>query len=531
MSAAAIRSQLDEDLAVIKTAKRLLRLKTANDNLIDFSCLTMPDPKDPDDSDKSRYRPVRHHRTLAAALEEVANGNWKRLIITMPPRHGKSELASKRFIAWFIGKFPHLSTVFGTYGEDLANDFGRKVREIMRSPAYRQIFPDTRLAVGSEAMDRLETEQGGVMFFVGRGNSITGRGGDLLVLDDPLKNRKEANSKLIRDDLWEWFSDVFMSRLMDDQGRVVIIQTRWHEDDLVGRLTDPRNPCYSEKLAKQWRILDLPALALDNDPMGRKPGEALWPERFSREFLLGQKALNPKGFSALYQGRPTPDEGVFFKKEHLVPYNKMSDLPENLIYYAASDHAVSEEQDRDPTCLIPVGVDEYGTVWVLPDVWWKRKQTDVVVEAMLAMIKRHRPVFWWAERGHISKSIGPFLRKRMRETKTFCSIDEVVPVKDKQTRAQAIQARAAMGMVRFPSFAPWYADAVDELLKFPHGTHDDFADALAYIGLGLDRLAPASKPLPLNAGEPPEVGSIAWVKEQARMEEAERKMLADSGGY
>jgi predicted phage terminase large subunit-like protein len=529
---AAVSPHVNQDLLALRAAKRILRAKKARESLIDFACMTMPDPKDPDNVDLSRYKPARHHRALAAALEEIAFGRWKRLIIAMPPRHGKSELASRRFLAWFIGLFPHLSTVFATYGEDLANDFGRKVRDIMESDAYRQIFPEVQLKDGAKAADRLETTYDGLMIFAGRGSTITGRGGNLLVLDDPIKDRVEANSKLIRDQLWEWFSDVFMSRLMDDEGRVIIIQTRWHEDDLVGRLTDPRNACYNEAVASEWRILNLAALALPDDPMGREPGEALWPERFSAKFLEAQRALNPRNFSALYQGKPTPDDGAFFKREHIVGYGRMADIPDNLIFYAASDHAVSTKQDRDATCLLPVGVDQYGDIWVLPEVYWKRKEATEVVEAMLDIMKRRKPIFWWAENGHITKSIGPFLRQRMRETGIYCSVDAMTPTTDKMSRAQSIQGRMAMGKVHFPTFAPWYSDAVDELLKFPNGAHDDFVDALAYIGLGLDRIAPAQTLRPKNPfGNEPRPGTIAWIKWAAQVEEQERRELLESGGY
>lgn len=523
---AAFTTSAQDDLAVIRAAKRILRLKKAARQLIDFAMLTMPSPVDPDDSELSVYAAARHHYALAAALEEVAWGNWKRLIIVMPPRHGKSELASKRFIAWFMGLFAHLSVIFATYGDDLAEDVGRKVRDIIQGDAFRQIFPDVELKPGSASATRLETTKGGLAVFVGRGSTITGRGGDLLILDDPLKGREEADSPTIRAKLWAWFTDDFMTRLMDDTGRVIVIQTRWHEDDVVGRLTNPRNECYSEKLAGQWKILDLPALALEDDPLKRKPGEALWPERFSKESLEEKRILSPRGFSALYQGRPTPDEGTFFKRANIIPYNKLSDLPENLRFYASSDHAVSMAEAANKTCLLPVGVDQWNDIWILPDVIWKKLESDKAVNAMLAIMRARKPLFWWAEKGHISKSIGPFLRQRMRESNTFVAIDEVVPVKDKQTRAQAIQGRMSMNKVHFPSFAPWYADAVNELLEFPNGTSDDFVDALAWIGMGLDRISPMNPQQDVDKllKEEPKTGSFAWIKWASRMEAEEKAM-------
>lgn len=511
----------------LQAAERLLRTKQAKQSLIKFTEMTMPDPEDPDNVDKSRYQPVRHHETICAALEEVEKGTYQRLIISMPPRHGKSELASRRFPAWFLGKDPYRQVIFATYNADLAMDFGRSVREIMRQPAFRQVFPGCKLRIGSQSSDRIQTEEGGVANFVGVGGALTGRGADLLVIDDPIKDREDADSKRERDKLWEWFTQVAMSRLMAG-ARVVIIMTRWHEDDLVGRLTDPKNPCYTSETAEQWRVLSLPAIADHDDPMGRKPGEALWPERYGLEFLNEIKRLNARGFSALYQGKPTPDDGDFFRREWLKGYLPQ-ELPTNLRIYVASDHAVSMSQQADRTCLLPVGVDENDDIWILPDVWWRKAETDDVVEGMVDIMERLKPSLWWAEKGHISKSIGPFLRKIQQERGVYTVVEEVTPAKDKQTRAQAIRGRMAMGKVHFPRFASWWGDAENELLKFPQSRHDDFVDALAHIGMGLSRQIGASV---ISQKEPdlPRSGTLAWVKMAYKYEEQQRKLL-QGGGY
>jgi len=523
------QKQADAVIAYEKTilaAKRRLRLGKAAEDLIDFTCLMMPDPSDPDDADISRYMPAKHHRVIAAALQEVERGNMLRLIITMPPRAGKSELASKKFIPWLIGRDPYRHVIFASYNETFAQDTGRAVRDLMKQNLYRQVFPKCSLRAGSAAADRVQTNEGGIAAFVGVGGSITGRGADFLLIDDPIKDREQADSPTERNKQWEWFTQVAMTRLMTAGSRVIIIMTRWHEDDLIGRLTDPTNPCYNKDEAKSWKILALPALAEDNDPLDRKRGESLWPERFPVEFLENARRLNPRGFSALYQGRPTPDDGDFFKKDYLKTY-KPEELPKNLRVYCASDHAVSTKQDRDPTVLLAAGVDEDGVIWILPDLWWRREQTDRVVEAMLTMMKRHKPLFWWAENGHISKAIGPFLRKRMVEEQTYCSIVEMTPVKDKMTRAQSIQAMASLGRVRFPGFAPWWSQAEQEMLKFPAGRHDDFVDALAWIGLGLNLQHNA--PVPMKKVNSPVSGTLAWVKQQTRQDELAKRLAYRDG--
>jgi len=498
----------------VHAAQRLVRLRKAHDSLLDYTKLSMPDPRDPDNPDASRYKDHIHHRYIAKELEAVERGEVTRLIINLGPRHGKSELVSKRFPTWFVGRDPYRQVIVSSYGDDLATDFGRAGREIILSPFYQQVFPGTTLKRGSRAVDRLETTEGGVLVYRGVGSALTGYGADLGILDDPLKGRGEANSRTVRDNQWGWFLDVFMTRLMGEMARVVIVMTRWHQDDIVGRLTDPKNPYYDEATARQWRVVNIPAIIETDkderdDPFGRSKGEVLWPERIPKSFLLSQRRVNPSGFNALYQGRPSPPEGNFFKREHIKSY-KAHQLPRNLRLYAASDHAVSMRQDRDPTCMGAVGVDEDNNVYILPDLVWRQIPTDVAVEAMLDLMRRHRPLLWWAEKGHISQSIGPFLRQRMLEEETYVTIDEKTPVKDKQTRAQAIQARMTMGKVFLPEFAPWYEDAVDELLNFPHGSHDDFVDFIAWIGIGLSQIVGAERTLPDKRKEP-KVGSVQWV--------------------
>ena len=202
-------------LALLKRRRAILK---SHDDLITFTKFIHPVPDDPDDVERSLYLAARHHRVIAAALEQVAVGKIPRLIITVPPRHGKTTLASHSFPAWIAGKFPNRSMILSTYNEKFSWDFGRKVRDIMQMPQYAQVFPDTRLKDNAASVDRLEIDGGGTLFFTGRGSSITGRGGDILLIDDPLKDRKEADSPTIREQLWTWYTQVLGTRLMTKQG-------------------------------------------------------------------------------------------------------------------------------------------------------------------------------------------------------------------------------------------------------------------------------------------------------------------------
>lgn len=505
----------------IKAAERLLAIIEAKDSLVKFTKLCFPHISDPDDVGISRYDDQLHHRIIGEALEAVERKEIPRLIITMPPRAGKSELACKKFIPWALGRNPYRQVIFATYNETFAEDTGRSARSCMELDIFSQVFNGCGLRPGAKAASRLETNEGGIAAFVGVGGSITGRGADLLIIDDPIKDREQADSALERQKQWDWFNDVAMTRLMDHSSCVIIIMTRWHEDDIVGRLVDPENECYNAKEAEKWKILSIPAIAEENDALGRQIGESIWPKKFPVEYFEEIRARSARTFASLYQGRPNPEDGDFFVKEYFHEY-KPDDLPNNLRMYCASDHAVSTKQESDFTCLIPVGVCEKGIIWVLPEVWWHKKDTLAVVDAMLMLIKIYRPIFWWAENGHISKSIGPFLRERMMEENSYCAIIEVTPAKDKQTRAQSIQGRMAQGMVRFPAGAPWWERAKAEMLKFPASTHDDFVDALSWIGLGLSLQVPAQKEA--KKEEKYESGTIGWLLQQSRFDEEQRKL-------
>lgn len=517
----------DRRLVLLKRKRAILR---ARESLIDFTCLMMPDPDRAEDADFSLYMPQKFHRVIGAALEEVEAHKYRRLMINIGPRFGKTTLASAMYPAWYIGRHPDRSIIVATYNETYSWDLGRKIRDIMQTPQYRQVFPDLQIKKKSAAVNRVETSEGGVVFCVGRGSAITGRGAHTILLDDPIKDRKEADSTTIRDGLWQWYTQVLRTRLMTKTGTVVLIQTRWNEDDLVGRLTDPMNPYYTIDEARLWRKIELPALAEAEDILGRAEGEALWPERFDAAYLEEIRVSDPRGFMALYQCRPAPREGAFFRSGDLVPYNSMKDLPslDEMRFYAASDHAVTLATHGDKTCLMVVGVDSTDHVWVMPDVVWMRLDSRAAVEGMLVLIEKYKPQFWWGEKGTIEKSIGPFLRKRMLERRVFCAMDAIAPSADKEQRAQSIQARSAMKMVHFPVWTRWWGDAQDQILKFPNGAKDDFVDTLSLIGLGLSKMRPRQHQKPPEQIAQAGTFRALW-RETKRREDRERQRRSLSG--
>lgn len=523
----------DREAVILRSQVKLLERQAAaleaRDRFMPFIKFTSPDPEDPNDVKKSKYKNARHHDATARVIEEVEKGNIQILILVEPPRHGKSEQVSRRLPAWYIGRHPTENVVVGTYSDTFAEDFGAEVRSIMNSPAYKQVFPNVKLQRGGTAKNRLQTTAGGLLFFVGRGGALTGRGAHLLILDDLMKDAKEASSQAIRNQIWDWIVKVAMSRRM---GRklVIITFTRWHSDDPIGRLTDPENPFYNRKVAEKIKIINMPAIAEEGDPLGRKVGEPLWPDgpdKFDLDFLQQQQDLDPLGFASLYQGRPSAADGDMFLREN-VRYYTPDELPDDLRIYAASDHAVGTKQRNNPSCLGVVGIDKQSNIYFL-DCYWRRAKTDTIVEQMLDMAEARKPLLWWAEKGHISMSIGPFLRKRMSERQVYINLREVVPSGDKPTRAQSFAGRFAMGKVFLPKNAIWTERAVNNLLAFPNGLEDDFPDMCSLIGLGLQSQFKPGKPKEAAKKEPP-FGTIAWMKrsdEWAKEKAAERA----AGGF
>lgn len=428
----------------------------------------------------------------------------------MPPGSAKSTYTSKLFPPWYLAQRPNKTILACSYSKDLIQSFGRFNRNLIKT---KEKILGYALAPDSKASDEWETTNGGRYYCAGLEAGLAGQRADFVLIDDPIGSEEQANSESYRRKLWETYENDVMPRLKPGAS-VFVISNRRHEEDLVGQLL--------EKQPGKWTEIKIRRVAREDDPLGRSYGERLWPEYFTQE-MTDEAMRNPRA-SGIQQQEPSPDAGNFFNKDDIESstYSSIDQLPRNLRIFCGSDHAVSERESADRNCFIPAGVDHNGDIWVLPDVWWKVAGSNESVEAMLALARRRSPLFWWAERGHISKSILPFLNKRMQETSTFVSIIEITSTRDKVSRAQSIQGRTAMRKVHFPSFASWYPDALHELLSFPNGKHDDFVDALSEIGQGLDKVSLGS----LSQDEKPWDGAanpltMGWLKNSAKRRERE----------
>ena len=413
--------------------------------------------------------PAGHHQRIAEQLEAVERGDIDRLMIFMPPRHGKSELASKRFPAWCLGRDPKRQIIAASYNSDLASDFGRNVRNIVAAPEFGQVFTGVSLAPDSQAANRMNTNRGGTYVAAGVGTAVTGRGADIALIDDPFKDREEADSERRRETVWDWYRSTLYTRLMPG-GAVVLIQTRWHEDDLAGRLLEHEGRVED---GGQWTVLDLPAIDAS--------GAALWPEWYDVPALMRIKdTIGQREWSALYQQQPQPDEGTYFQRDWLQEWTTLPPLN----YYGTSDYAVTDGAG-DYTVHRIWGVDQHGTIYRVAG-WRGQSTSDVWIDRKIDLIEKWKPLAWFGEAGVIQKAIEPMLRRRMLERKTFCRLEWLSSISDKPTRARGFQARAAMGKVRFEPGAD-----VSEYLMFPAGKHDDDVDTASLIGRALDEMHPA----------------------------------------
>ena len=431
-----------------------------------------------------------HHARICDALEAVERGEINRLMITAPPRHTKSELASRRFPAWYLGRNPDKQVIGCSYNGDLATDIGRSVRNIVGEPEFRNVFT-TEIAADSHAADRWQTTKGGVYIGAGVRGTVVGRGAHIGIIDDPLKNREEAESERIRESIWNWYTSTFYTRLMPG-GAVVVVMTRWHDDDLGGRLLQQPG----------WTLLEMPAIS---------GGEALWPEWYPLPTLREiESTIGPRDWSALYMQRPQADEGDYFKREWFRRYDT---APKHLNVYLTFDIAVSDDASADWSELGVWGIDPEGDIYALD--WWRGQSLlDETVDAMIDLIKRWKPLMVVGEKGVIRKAMEPFLLRRMREKGAHCRFEWLTRTADKPAMARGFQARASMGTVHFP-MANWADEVLNQLIRFPAGVHDDAVDACAHLGMALDSLIPAAgatavRELPTDAWGRRRRGGDTW---------------------
>ena len=408
-----------------------------------------------------------HLSLLNRKLAEVLAGRCKRLIVSMPPRHGKSEFVSKYFPALYLGSWPDRRVMLGSYEATFAASWGRKARDLIEESG-RELF-GIALNPDSTAADRWDVRgRSGGMQTAGVGGAFTGKGADLFILDDPIKNAAEANSEVVRRNHAEWWDSTAYTRL-EPGGAAIVMATRWHQEDLSGRLISRM-----ESGGEPWDVLNLPALAEENDPLGREPGEALWPARYPVPDLERIRAnVGPYWWSALYQGRPQPQGGGFFKYAWFAPGNLVTAVPREAKRVRYWDTA-GTEGGGDFTVGTLMARSPQGVYFV-----------EDVIRGQWSPHHRNQRIRDTAERDGadvtvwLEKEAGVGGKDRTDDTIRALA-GYVVRAEgvtgSKQDRAEPFSAQAEAGNVRVKVGA-WNTAWLTELCEFPHGKHDDQVDS------------------------------------------------------
>jgi predicted phage terminase large subunit-like protein len=399
------------------------------------------------------------HRSIIDTLEDIERGRIRRCMFFVPPRHSKSLFATQLFAAWYLGRHPDHSIISVSYGQELANGFGRRVRNLVSDPVHQAIFPECRISGDAASANCFETTRRGSYFAVGRGGPITGRGANLLIIDDPLKDRQEAESELVRRNLYEWYTAVAYTRLQPD-GAVALIQTRWHEDDLGGRLQ-------REHGNENWVVVCRPAIA-ETDEEFRRAGEALWPEQFPLAEL--EKICDATGsanFCSLYQQRPSAAEGSVFKREWW-RYFDVQPACRRVVCSWDTAYKTGAENDYSVATIWGVHDTGYYLLWF----WRGRVEFPELKKQMCLLAQQWNPNQILVEDAASGQSLIQELR--------YQTALPIIPVKvdrDKLARAQAITPLIEAGKVFLPRGTPWLPDYVEEMAAFPTGIHDDVVDS------------------------------------------------------
>lgn len=419
---------------------------------------------------RERWEMTRHLWLVNDRLMKVAAGRLKRLLIVLPPRSGKSTIVDEFFVPWYLGRFPDRKVILVSYGGGYAASWGRKARDVMEE--HGPTIFGVSVSQSSAASEWWEIEgHAGALTTAGAGGAITGKGGNVLIVDDATKSDAGIRSLLARDRLWEWYTSVVYTRLEDQDSAVVMICTRWHEDDLAGRVL-----AQMQNGGEQWEILRLPAMAEEDDLLGRAPGEALWPLRFPVSRLEEIKAtLGSYYWAALYQGRPAPAGGGMFRREWFAILDaRPTEMKRTIRYWDLAATEARPGADPDYTSGTLMGVGQDGQFYIL-DVQHTRASPFGVQQLILqtaALDGKSVPVYVEQEPGASGKMVVDTLVRALAGYNAHGQL----PSGDKATRAAPLSAQAEAGNVKIVR-GPWTPAFLDELMMFPHGAHDDMVDS------------------------------------------------------
>lgn len=425
--------------------------------------------------------PARHHLYLIDRLESVERGEIKRLMVFMPPGSAKSTYASILFPAWYIGRHPDRSIIHASHTTELAERWGRRIRNMAGEPRYQRLFPDAALASDSQAAGRWATTVGGEYYAAGAGSAIVGFRADLGIIDDPIAGREQADSERERGKIKEWYRADFATRLKPG-GAIVLIMQRWHEDDLAGWLLAEQ-----EKGGERWDVVRLRMEAGSDDPLGRAPGEPLWPEWYTDD-MRAQAKRDARTWLALYQQEPRPESGGEFHKNWMQRYKTKP--TSGLNKYILVDPASEKKKTSDYTAIFVVGLAADQNYYVL-DFVRDRLSLTQRADLLFRLHREHRPLAVGYERYGMQADI-EHMRDRMEREQYRFPIVELGGQLKKEDRIRRMIPLFERGRMWFPERLTYtqhdgqqrelVRDFIeDELAPFPVGRHDDMLDCLARI--------------------------------------------------
>ena len=445
---------LKEILALTEAKKRLDTREKAHDYFMPFAHHVY-----------ENFIEGQHHRVIAEKLELVAQGKLKRLIINMPPRHSKSEFASFLMPAWFLGRNPKLKIIQATHNTELAVRFGRKVRDLIDDPQYKDIFPDTNLKEDNKGAGKWQTSAGGEYFAAGVGAAVTGRGADLFVIDDP-HSEQDALSESAFDNAYEWYTSGPRQRLQPG-GAIIIVMTRWGKKDLTGRLLAAQG---SDIMADQWEVVEFPAILPSDKP--------LWPEFWEKDALLGIKASLPvQKWNAQWQQTPTSSDSAIIKREWWQEWTK-KDIPPVKYIIQSYDTAFSKKESADYSAITTWGVfepEEGGSDnLILLDARRGRWNFPELKEVAYEEHEYWEPDMVVVE----AKATGTPLIDELRLRGIPALGFSPGKGRDKVTRMHMVAPLFEAGIVWAPNDKKFADEVIEEVVSFPNGDHDDFCDSM-----------------------------------------------------
>lgn len=478
------------------------RRELAKRSLCDFSCLVdIPTVPIRSADDEDQFSVIRinklaaHHALIMRALQGVESGSIPNLMLLLPPGSAKSTYTDVVFVPWFMARSPRRNVILASYASDIAKKQGRRARQLIQSRSFANLM-DVSLKDDQKAADEWALSNGSEYMAGGLLSGLTGNRAALGILDDPIRGREAAESETIRNKTWDAYIDDFCSRLIPGAPQVMIL-TRWHQDDPAGRILpdkwDGESGMFNGRDGRLWQVICLPAIAdrLD-DPLGRKIGETLWPEWFSLDHWKPFQ-MNRRTWSSLYQQKPSPDDGTYFKREWFKRY-KVGEEPSNLHNYLTSDHAPGGTEKNDFTCVRPWGLADNGDLYIRPGGFRTQETLDKTADKVIGgagLIAKYKPLCWFPEDDNNWKSAEGFIKRMMQEKRSFCRV-EPIPTHggDKAVKAQPFQAMASMGRIFVPE-GPEGDDIIDQYIKFPAGKNDDEVDNGSLIGRAIDMAHPA----------------------------------------